>query len=523
MQNNHINPTIPSGHVTRILIVANAIALIAYFAWWFNPNHIGQPVLFGLLFFGEVYHVLMAFLFWRTVWPKKPLTIKTSVNNKPTVDVYITVCGEPIEIVRDTAIAAKNMDYPKHKVFILNDSRVANKDNWQEYEDLAKEIGITCITRTIPGGAKAGNINNALRQTKGSLITIFDADMIPHKDFLQKTVPYFADDHTGFVQSPQYYKNYDENEITGGAWDQQKLFFGPIMKGKEADNSAFICGTNVVIRRKAIVQAGGMCEDNIAEDFITSYLIHSKGWKSVYVSEVLAQGLAPEDLLSYFKQQLRWARGSLEVLFKYNPLFKKGLTFAQKMQYLSSALYYFNGLIVLIDMAMPLVFLFTGLEPVKGTTTQFAFFFLPFMAFTLYTLYVSSGRSITLRAISFSISSWTLQLIALWSIITNKKMGFAVTPKHAQQGNFLHLAYPHIAYIILCIIAGIYSYNRIGLSPSFITNMAWCVFNISMFIPFIMASYPWSNLPSNIMKSITSKTRITQTEDIAESTIQSIH
>jgi cellulose synthase (UDP-forming) len=512
---NNLRYAIPSATVKKSLLVLNLIVAVAYFTWWLNPAHVGQPILFALLFAGEVYHVFMAYLFWKSITPKtrKALNLKDSTPTFP-VDIFITVCGEPIDVVKKTVIAAKNIDYPHKHIHILNDSKVAKKPNWHEYEILARTEKINCITRSTPGGAKAGNINNALIQTTGELILIFDADMVAHRDFLTRTATYFSDPTVGFVQTPQYYENSETNIITSSSWEQQKLFFGPIMRGKDSYNASFICGTNVVIRRKALEQVGGMCEDNIAEDFITSFLIHEKGWQSIYVPDVLARGLAPEDLMSYFKQQLRWARGSLEVLFKFNPLFRRGLTFDQKREYLSSALYYLNGLIVLIDITMPLIFLFSGLEPVIGTTTQFAFFFLPFMTLTLYTLYQATDQTLSLRAMSYSNSSWTLQLIALWSIITGKKMSFSVTPKKAQSGNFIKLALPHILYTLIVLVAGGYAIWRDGLTPAVATNISWATFNIVMFLPFIYSAYRWANLLTplitlqNFLKTIAKKLKL---------------
>jgi cellulose synthase (UDP-forming) len=92
-----------------------------------------------------------------------------------------------------------------------------------------------------------------------------------------------------------------------------------------------------VLSRKATLEVGGMCTESIAEDFLTGMLMHERGYKSVYVPEVLAEGLATEELLTYSKQQFRWARGALDVLFKYNPLFRKGLSLPQKIEYLSGA------------------------------------------------------------------------------------------------------------------------------------------------------------------------------------------
>jgi cellulose synthase (UDP-forming) len=499
-------PTIPTGRVNRTLIIFNIIMAVVYFSWWMDLRHIGHPVFYSLLVAGELYHVVMAFCFWFTVWPadskytltghQRELAAREFAlrGRQPYVDVYIPCAGEPVEVLRRTVSAAKKMKYSNFKIYILNDGFVAKKPNWKEVEDLATAMGVTCITRTTSGGAKAGNINNTLKQTSGSIIVIFDTDMAPHEDFLRKVIPYFTDKKVGFVQTPQYYLNHVANQVAGGAWEQQELFFGPIMAGKEKSNAAFICGTNVAIRRSALEQVGGMCEDNIAEDFLTSFFIHQNGWKSYYVPEVLAEGYAPEDLLSYCKQQLRWARGSLEVLFSFNPLLKRNMSWGQKIQYLSSALYYFNGVIIVIDALIPIVSLATGIQPVAGTTTSFAFFFLPFMFLNLYTLYAASGNAVTFRGLSFSMSSWPLQLQAIKSIVLRQRMGFAVTPKQAQEGNFLFLAYPHLMYVVIIIVCAIVGIYREGLSPSVITNITWGVFNVIMFIPFIQAACDWKSL-----------------------------
>lgn len=480
---------LPIGNVSALLLWINIFVALIYFSWWFHPSHIGNPLLYGLLFFGETYHVFMAILFWMTVWPRKTKQPLKAADSTPFVDIFIPVTGEPVDVVAQTVLAAKAIIYPNKHIFILNDGYVAHKDNWQEIEALAKKTGVVCITRQIPGGAKAGNINNALKQTHGQIVVIFDADMVAHPSFLQRTIPYFSDPNIGFVQTPQFYKNASQNEITGGAWEQQEFFFGPIMHGKDSVNAAFICGTNVAIRRSALEEVGGMEENNIAEDFLTSLAIHQKGWRSHYITTVLAEGLAPVDLLAYYKQQLRWARGSLEVLFGQNPLLKRGLTAGQKLQYLSSALYYFNGFVVLIDAFMPLVFLFFGLQPVAATTTSFALFFIPFMFLNLYTLFLISDQHMTYRAISFSMASFTLQLSALFSVLTKRKMAFAVTPKKEQAGSFHYLVYPHLFYIAVVVAALIVGIHREGMTPSMITNAAWALFNALLFIPFIRAAF----------------------------------
>lgn len=471
-----------------LLLFNSFFALLYFVVITFGFKH-GNPILFYALIFGEVFHVWQILGYCYTVWSNRSHA-DFDEHFKAPVDVFITVCGEPTEIVRETAVAAQQMQYPNFQIYLLNDGFVAGKDNWQEMEKFAKELGIHCITRREPGGAKAGNINNALRQTNSKFFVVFDADHVPHPQFLRQVMGYFTDPKMGFVQTPQFYKNQQVNNIAKVSWLQQTLFFGPIMTGKNRLNSAFMCGTNMAIRRSAILEAGGMCEFNIAEDFLTSLFIHQKGWKSYYLPKVLAEGLAPEDFLSYYKQQFRWTRGSLEVIFKYNPLFRRGLSFAQRLQYLISASYYLSGLIVVIDALLPLIFLFTGQTAVVTATMALASVFIPYMFLNLYTLQKTSNFSYSFEAISFSLSSCLLQLKAVLAVLTNQKTSFAVTSKSQVEGNFIKMTIPHMVYIGLTIVGAGVGFLREGLSASLLANLAWSLVNVAVFIPFIYASAP---------------------------------
>ncbi|HEV7449137.1 MAG TPA: glycosyltransferase, partial [Candidatus Paceibacterota bacterium] len=242
----------------KTLLALNAVLAVAYFcvlAFFFKQ---GNPVLFGFLIAGEVFHLWQVLTFLHTVWDTD-YQAPFDATLTPAVDVFITVCGEPVSIVEETAQAAKHMRYRGAcSVHILNDGFVAKKDNWREIESMAARVGVHCITRTVAGGAKAGNINNALKLTVAPLVVVFDADHVPHEDFLEKTVGYFVDNSMGFVQTPQFYKNHATNYLTRASWEQQELFFGPIMKGKNRLNAITMCGTNMVISRAALAEVSGI-------------------------------------------------------------------------------------------------------------------------------------------------------------------------------------------------------------------------------------------------------------------------
>ncbi|MGQ7295945.1 glycosyltransferase [Quadrisphaera sp. KR29] len=478
---------------SRVVLTLNLVLAAVYFAMICFAFEHGNALLFWTLAVTEVFHLFQIASYVHTVWATdRDRAFDPDFDGD--VDVFITVCGEPVDVVRRTALAALAMEHRGAvRVHLLNDGLVARKEDWRDIEVLAEELGVGCFTRTTPGGAKAGNINHALARTTSPFVVVFDADHVPAPAFLTEVMGYFTDERMGFVQTPQYYANHRDNRVTRTAWEQQTLFFGPIMTGKSRVDSAFMCGTNMAIRRTALEEAGGMCETSIAEDFLTSLLVHDAGWRSTYVPKVLAQGLAPDDFLNYYKQQFRWTRGSLEVVFSYNPLLRRGLSWGQRLQYLSSAAYYLSGVVVLASTLLPVIYLFTGQTPIVTSTMTLALVFLPYIWLNLYVLQRTSAASYSFQAISFSLSSWWLQLTALASVLTKRRTSFAVTSKDVGDGgqaNFLRLVVPNLAYAAVGALALAVGLAREGLSPSLIANAAWLCVHVAVSVPFVLAAAP---------------------------------
>lgn len=458
----------------------------------------GNPLLYSLLFLGELYHVWQTLGFAITVWNQKKerhIPIKTAFP----VDVFVTVCGEPLEIVEKTIRAVKNLKYPKLNVYILNDGKGRNLLGWSEINKLALRYKVTPISRDTSKGNKAGNINNAIALTKSPFFVVFDADHTPLPNFLEETIGHFEDENVAVVQTPQYYKNLESNWLTAAAWEQQELFFGPICRGKNKMNSVFWCGTNAVVRRSALEKIGGVPENNIAEDFLASLRLHEMGYKTIYVAKILAEGLSPHNLENYVLQQFRWARGSSEIIIKHFPFFNKRLTVWQKIQYMYSSSYYFNGFVALIDALIPIIVLFTGIAPVIDNDSSFMLYFFPFIFSTMGILALSTENTITFRAVQLSMSTSFVFIQAVIDTITGRKSLFKVTSKEYKAGNFLKYAAPHITYFLIGIVAIVYSFVKRGLTPSLVTNAAWVLFNMTMFFGFIRVAYPWADLYKDLL------------------------
>jgi len=239
------------------------------------------------------------------------------------VDVFIPVAGEPLELVRQTIEAALRIDFQNKRVYILDD-----KED-EEIKKLAENSGCSYFARKDHSDAKAGNMNYAFHRTDGDLILALDADQVPHSQIINKLIGYFKIPKIAFVQTKQDFK-VPVGDPFGNA---DRIFYNAMQSGKDNDNAAFSCGSGVVYQRAALQEIGGFSTWNLVEDVHTSMLLHKRGWRSVYYNYPLTRGTAPIDIRNVYRQRRQWAADSLRMLFWDNPFRQTGLTFKQKLQY----------------------------------------------------------------------------------------------------------------------------------------------------------------------------------------------
>lgn len=273
------------------------------------------------------------------------------------VDVFITVFGEDLHVIRQTVSAALAM-HGRHETYVLDDG------DSDEVRDLAAELGAGYIRRLGSSGAKAGNVNHALSITHGEYFLILDADFVAKPEMLEETLPGMADDTVAFVQTPQVYGNLHTTIARGAAY-MQSMFYRYIQPGRNEFNAAFCVGTNVLFRRKAVKEIGGMYTGSKSEDVWTSLLLHERGWKSLFLPQTLAIGDAPETVEAYSKQQLRWATGGFEILLTHNPFSpRRRLTLDQRLMYFVTATHYLSGIATGVLLFVPALEIFFDLRPI---------------------------------------------------------------------------------------------------------------------------------------------------------------
>ncbi|HET6351026.1 MAG TPA: glycosyltransferase family 2 protein [Coriobacteriia bacterium] len=457
--------------LTRVLVLLSALSAAIYLKWLMFDAVPENHVLFVLLVSAEVFNLAQAAGFWYTVysqeWPEPPMPDFATTHE--TIDVFITVCGEPPEIVEETVRAAMRIRHPRKTVWILDDGQSL------EIEAVAAFNGARYLTRSDRTGAKAGNVNNALRRTTGDFVVILDADHSPRPEFLERTMGAFRDPAIGFVQTPQSYRNRHENRVAGGAHDQLMIFYGPILRGRNPRDAVFSCGTNVVFRRDAFDVVNGMPEDSITEDLRIALLLLREGYRSVYVPEVLAEGIGPVDVPGYFSQQSRWARGGLEILFKRRPFFS-GMRPSTVIEYILSFMYWFTGWAYGIYLVLPMAYLMFGQRPVQ-VPNQYPVYFLPYLAITLVTMAYATEFRINFRAIWFTLGSFPVHIGAFLSAIFGKRAKFVVTAKSGAQRAVRPVAV-HLLIIVILAFAIMVGLLREGFTPSATNNVAFALGHI---------------------------------------------
>jgi cellulose synthase (UDP-forming) len=457
-------------YLIKVLLVGAVILLTAYLffrAYYINFSPY-VAVFSVVLFIAEFHTILLMYGMLYSLWPRNyPKFPKANTNKDLQINLFVTVAGEPTEIVRETIIGAKQAAlYYQHthkpnklpRVIVLNDGKAANKDNWQEIAAICKEQGVYHVARETNEGYKAGNINNGLKEfpaddPHNTIDCFFDADFAAKENFLPEILKPLADDSIDFVQTPQRYKNLN-TWVAEAAGAHQIFFFDYICPAKAYDNALFLCGTNYAIRRKALLDAGGVDNRFVTEDYATSIRLHLQGKKGVFLPKVLALGLAPMNLKEYFNQQMRWCKGCLDANAKYfKALFFGPLTLRQKFHYFLSTAYYFIGIRDLILILAPIPYLFFGISLIRANTLEYlAFVYLPLMIFNFILFFLtfrSPIKSLVLDLISFPIFA-----TAFISCVIKKNLPFTITIKKYEKENPFKV-YRVQLIVALALIAGL--------------------------------------------------------------------
>lgn len=392
----------------RFALVAIASAIVLRYWMWRLTQTLPSPeeplslIAALLLFAVETYAIWVFFLSsFITADPiRRPAPPRVPVEDLPTVDVLVPSYNEPPEMLAVTLAAAKNMHYPPHKrrVVLCDDGGTdqrcnhenpeiarASRERRETLQALCRDLGVIYSTRARNEHAKAGNMSAALERLDGDLVVVFDADHVPSRDFLARTVGYFVEDPDLFlVQTPHFFMNPDPIDRNVGfrkdCPPENEMFYGLIHRGLDRWGGAFFCGSAAVLRRDALDSVGGFAGETITEDAETALEMHAAGWKSMYVDHAMIAGLQPETFSSFIQQRGRWATGMIQMLILKNPLFRPGLSVAQRLCYINSMGFWLFPIVRLTFLLAPLLYLFFGLQIFVATIAEVAVYMVSYMA-----------------------------------------------------------------------------------------------------------------------------------------------
>jgi cellulose synthase (UDP-forming) len=390
-----INRSSKSYLVTLTLVLLSVYSTLRYGLWRFSSvvgyfrdpgtSWTGIDALFiWVLLLAECYAFTVLILgYVQTLWPlgRAPVPLPSDPEEWPAVDLLIPTYNEPLSVVRFTALAALNIDWPADKlnVYILDDGKR------EEFRAFAAEAGVGYIARDDNEHAKAGNINHALKQLSSPFVAIFDCDHVPTRSFLQLTMGWFLRDHKlGVLQTPQHFYSPDPFERNldqfGIIPNEDQLFYGVVQDGNDFWNATFFCGSCAVLRRSALDEVGGVAVETVTEDAHTSLRMQMRGWNTAYINIPQAAGLANERLSGHIRQRVRWARGMVQILRIENPLFAPGLKPAQRLCYFNAMSHFLYALPRLIFLTAPVVYLIFGIRNIPGVWMAIVAYAVPHLA-----------------------------------------------------------------------------------------------------------------------------------------------
>jgi cellulose synthase (UDP-forming) len=376
------------GHASLLAMIGISCAVSLRYIWWrvTETMDLDYPTdyLFGLpLLLAECYTWLALFLgYLQSAWPLRRGAVPLPADRAswPTVDVFIPTYSEPLEVVRPGVLAALALDWPadKLRVYLLDDGRRP------EFREFAQQVGARYLTRSDNRHAKAGNLNHALARSEGEFVAVFDCDHIPTRSFLTSTLGWMLRDRRcAVVQTPHNFFSPDPFERNLQAFrrvpNEGELFYGVVQDGNDLWNATFFCGSCAVLRRAPLLEVGGFAVDTVTEDVHTAMRLHDKGYGSAYLNQILASGLATENLPRHIAQRVRWARGMIQLFRLDNPLRRRGLGWAQRLCYSNAILNFFNGLPRLIFLVAPLGYLYFERYIISAAALTILLYALPHM------------------------------------------------------------------------------------------------------------------------------------------------
>jgi len=257
---------------------------------------------------------------------------------EPTITIQLPIYNEKYVATRLVdAVCAQ--DYPKEKMRIMvlddSDDDTVNLMHQTVLKYQSQGFDISHVRRGTRAGYKAGALKHAMKSTTSDFVAIFDADFIPPEWYLKKAIPHFTNSKIGLVQCRWGHVNQDYSALTQA--QALNLDFHFLVEQKAKSNSHLFMnfnGTAGIWRKECIDDAGGWHTATLVEDLDLSYRAQMKGWKCLFLPDIVVDAELPVQMNGAKRQQFRWAKGSIQCAIKLlgDILLKRKIAFDAKLQ-----------------------------------------------------------------------------------------------------------------------------------------------------------------------------------------------
>lgn len=349
----------------------------------------------------------------------------------PSVDVFLPVCGEPLEVLANTWTHVRSLEDAYRgpvAVYVLDDA------DDPDVAAMAGDFGFHYVVRPNRGWfKKAGNLRHAFERTHGEHILILDADFAPRADLLDELLPHMEEERVGIVQSPQFFRTVDrQNWIERGAGAVQEQFYRSVQTSREDKDGSICVGSCAVYRRSALDEIGGISLIEHSEDMYTGFDLRALGWKLRYVPVALSAGVCPDTAGAFHNQQYRWCMGSLSLLTSKS-FWEMDLRFTTRLCYISGFLYYLQtALLTFVAPLIPLSLLVLRPDLLRA---QAGLLILPSVFYVTLVLPLWHRAPYRLEAWAVRIMYGWSHVFAVWDVLRGRPMGWKPTGSDGAKKN----------------------------------------------------------------------------------------
>ena len=339
------------GEAAALAVVANGVGawLATVFAFWQTHYFVfgaAFALVLGIILLAPLVAIALArieeiavIIFGRGPRRLVAAALPAPEGFAPKVSIHVPAHREPPEMLKVTLDAVARLDYPNFEcIVVINNT--PDPAFWRPIEDHCRVLGerFKFINEDNVSGYKAGALRLALTHTAADaeIIGVIDADYVVHPDWLKDLVPVFVDPKVGVMQAPQDHRDGDRTVMHHAMNGEYAGFFDIGMIQRNEANAIIVHGTMCLIRRAALVSAGGWPSDTIVEDCDLGLLVLEHGWQIHYTNRRYGHGLLPDTFEAYKKQRYRWAYGGFQILrkhWRYLLPGANGLTREQKREF----------------------------------------------------------------------------------------------------------------------------------------------------------------------------------------------